>query len=112
MIMRRDANAGDINDRVPIIPHESLGADCCGCLFVRVHGNQANIICNECSAVIRTLPATAVEAVILEMAQTEVICSAVCTHCGAVNTFPAMSSIEAFICSKCAQGVVVMTPEQ
>jgi len=37
-IMKHDARPmHDINDRLPIVPHESLGADCCGCLVVRVH---------------------------------------------------------------------------
>jgi hypothetical protein len=56
--MDRDAHPTcDINDRLPIIPHETLGADCCGCLYVRVDGDQADIVCNECAAVIRTVPA-------------------------------------------------------
>ena len=110
--MKLGAHTGDINDRLPIIPHESLGADCCGCLFVRVNADQASIICNECGAVVRTLPNADVEAAMLEMAQTDVICTAVCTHCGALNTFPGMAAIEAFICSECGEGIVVMPPVQ
>jgi hypothetical protein len=35
--MRREAHAtGDINDRLPIIPLESLSVDCCGCLNMKV----------------------------------------------------------------------------
>jgi hypothetical protein len=30
----------DINDRLPIIPHESLGADCCGCLWSAYVGKK------------------------------------------------------------------------
>jgi hypothetical protein len=52
------------------------------------------------------------QTVILEMAQTDVISSAHCTHCGALNTFPGMSSVEAFICSKCGEGVALATPVQ
>jgi hypothetical protein len=111
--MKRDADlTRDINDRLPIIPHESLGTDCCGCLYVRIDGAQAAIICNECGPMIRTVPVVDVEAVMLEMAQTDVICSARCTHCGALNTFPGMSSIGAFICSECGEGVVVNPPVQ
>ena len=53
-----------------------------------------------------------IQAAMSEMAQTDVICSARCTNCGALNTFPGMSSIEAFICSECDEGVVVITPVQ
>ena len=43
------------NPHLPIIPHEvATGTDCCGCLIVRVRGDQADITCNECGAVIRT----------------------------------------------------------
>ena len=35
----------------PIIPHESSGADCCGCIVVRVRGKDAELQCNECGAV-------------------------------------------------------------
>jgi hypothetical protein len=111
VFMKSDSDlAGNIKDRLPIISHESLSADCCGCLYVRVDGAHAAIICNECSTVIRTVPVVDVEAVILEMAQTDVICSALCAHCGTLNTFPGMSSIEAFICSECGEGVVVIPP--
>ena len=79
--MRRDANpTAEINDRLPIIPHESLGTDCCGCLFVLVKGGQADIVCNECRAVIRTVRVGDVQSVMSEMAQTDVSSSTRCTQ--------------------------------
>jgi Na+-translocating ferredoxin:NAD+ oxidoreductase RNF subunit RnfB len=57
----------------------------------------AAIICNECEAVIRTVSTREVEAIMMQMAETDVICSATCTHCGAPNTFLGMSAIEALI---------------
>jgi len=97
---------------IPIVPHESLGADCCGCLIVRVRGDEADILCNECDAVIRTVPVVEVESVMLEMVKTDTICSAACTHCGALNTFPLFSAIQAFICRECGEGVDVVSPTQ
>ena len=92
---------------IPIIPHEvATGADCCGCLIVRMRGDQADITCNECGAVICTVPAERAPAVMLEIASDE-ISSTRCTHCGALNTFPGFSAIEAFICSECGESVVV-----
>jgi hypothetical protein len=80
----------------PIVPHElATGADCCGCLIVQLRGDQAEITCNECGAVVRTVPVELASAVMVEMAST-VICSVRCLHCGALNTFPGFSSIEAF----------------
>ena len=98
---------GDINDRLPIIPHETLGADCCGCLFVVAWGDRADIRCNECDARIRTVPVADVEKAMSEIAQTDTSCSARCTHCGALNTFPGMSAIGAFICRECGESVDV-----
>ena len=47
-----------IEQDFPVIPHEDLAdVDCCGCLFVQVHGDEADITCNECGALIRTVPA-------------------------------------------------------
>jgi hypothetical protein len=91
----------------PIIPHEvATGADCCGCLIVQVRSDQADITCNECGAVVRTVNAGLASAVMVEMASTG-ICSARCTHCGALNTFSGTSAIEAFICSECGESVAV-----
>ena len=90
-----------------LVSHEvATGADCCGCLVVQVRGDQADITCNECGAVVRAVPAKLASAVMVEMAST-VICSVRCTNCGALNTFPGFSAIEAFICSECGESVVV-----
>ena len=92
---------------LPITPHEvATGAHCCGCLIVRVREDQADITCNECGAVFRTVPVEFASAVMLGMASRK-ICSARCTHCDALNTFAGFSSIEAFICSECGESVVV-----
>jgi predicted RNA-binding Zn-ribbon protein involved in translation (DUF1610 family) len=80
--------------------------------MVGVREGEADILCNECGTVIRTVAAGEVEAAMLEMAQTDTICSARCTHCGALKTFPRFSTIEAFICSECGEEVVVNTPVQ
>jgi hypothetical protein len=89
----------------PIIPHETLGADCCGCLIVQVRGDKADIICNQCAALIRTVSVEDLEGVLTEMARTDTIGSVRCPHCGALNTFPDFSTIEAFICCECGEGV-------
>jgi hypothetical protein len=96
----------------PIIPHEDVEeVDCCGCLYVQFRGGEADIICNECDAVVRTVSVEQATAVMLGLASGE-ICSARCPHCGALNTFPGFSTIEAFICSECGEGVAVNTPVQ
>ena len=106
----------DLIDRIPIVPHQDLpdGLDCCGCLFFQPGSDpdHVELVCNECEAVIRTVKLEDAERVAEEMAQTDTICSATCTYCGAVNTFSGWSSIEAFICSECGEGNMVETPIQ
>jgi hypothetical protein len=95
-------------DSLPILPHENVAdVDCCGCLIIRTRQDQADIVCNECGALILTVALGEVEATMLELAQTDTVCSARCPHCGALNIFPGISAIEAFICRECAEGVVV-----
>jgi hypothetical protein len=75
-------------------------------LIVQVRGDQAEITCNECGAVVRTVPVEQAPAVMVRLAASGEICSARCTHCVALNTFPGFSAIDAFICSECGEGVV------
>jgi hypothetical protein len=70
-------------DNLPIIPHEEVAdVDCCGCLMVRLREREADILCNECGVVIRTIAIKEVESAMLEMARTNTICSARCPHAG------------------------------
>jgi len=93
---------------LPIIPHENVAdVDCCGCLMVRVRNGLAEILCNECGAAIRTVPIAEVHAAMSELAGTEVVCSAVCPFCRAINTFPGVTAIMAFTCRECGEGVGV-----
>jgi uncharacterized protein (DUF983 family) len=83
-----------------------------GCLFVQGRGDQADIICNECGTVVRTVrpedAGAVMNALMMEIAS-DAICTARCPHCGALNTFPGFSSVEAFVCSDCGESVVVKT---
>ena len=96
-----------MEEPLPIVPHEFLGADCCGCLCPIVHGNEAALLCNECGEVVATVLASDVERTLLEMAMKGGICSATCPHCGAVNTFIGFSSMQAYVCKECGAGVDV-----
>lgn len=78
--------------------------DCCGCLIAVERGNVADLVCNECGALIRTVAMGEVSQALLRLAMEQGICSATCTHRGAVNTFPGFTSIQAFICRECGEG--------
>jgi uncharacterized protein (DUF983 family) len=90
------------------IPHSSFGArDCCGCLDGII---EATIVCNECGAVLRTVPAAELPKILHEMELAFPVASALCPHCGSVNLFPGFEEIFAFNCKEC--GEFVESPSQ
>ncbi len=86
------------------LPHSSFGdPDCCGCLNGIICGDQADIVCNECEAIVRTVPVADLQQTFDEMELTLEMDSAMCPHCGAVNLFPGFSRILAFTCKECGE---------
>jgi hypothetical protein len=61
----------------------------------------ADLRCNECGAVIRTVPAADIEQELVRLAMAGGACGARCSHCGALQTFPGFDSIDAFVCREC-----------
>ena|SRR5688572_29959791 len=91
----------------PIVPHMDTGdPDCCGCLVVNVRGDEADLVCNECGALVRTVPAAQAGSTLMAMVS-DAVCSARCPHCTALNTFPGFSEISAFVCQECGEGVTI-----
>ena len=54
-------------------------------------------------ALIRTVPTDEGPQILLRMAMGQGMCSTICDHCGALNTLPGFTSIEAFVCRECGQ---------
>ena len=42
----------ELTSRMPIVPHEAAGVDCCGCIVAAVESNNVELRCNECAAVV------------------------------------------------------------
>jgi len=71
------------------LPHSDIGdPDCCGCLNGVIRGDQADIVCNECGTVLRTVPAANVGQTLTELEITLDVASEMCPHCGSVNLVP------------------------
>lgn len=88
------------------LPHADFGdPDCCGCLNAVVRGDQADIVCNECGAVIRTVPAAALQQTLTEMELTLDICTEMCPHCGKVSVISGYSRIDVYTCPECGEPV-------
>jgi hypothetical protein len=89
-----------------VIPHSDFGnPDCCGCLNGIVEGETAKIECNECGAVVRTVPASDLQRTLDEMELSLDVSVEKCPHCGSVNVMPGFSKVLAYTCDGC--GVVV-----
>ena len=94
-----------------VIPHSDFGdPDCCGCLNGVIRGDDAEIVCNECAAVVRTVPAADLRGALDEMELELDFDTAKCAHCGAVNVIPGFSRILAFRCKACGKGNTLNQP--
>ena len=66
--------SADVNpDNLPIVPHSDHGdEECCGCLYPVERGDLADLVCNECGALIQTVPIGEVEPTLLRSRATPV----------------------------------------
>ena len=95
-------------DRLPIIPHADFGKpDCCGCLYPIARGGQADIVCNECGTVVRTVATDDLTHTLDGMELAGDVATALCPHCGAVHLAPGFSRVIAFVCAECGHSVCV-----
>ena len=109
--MRRGYCEGMDDEEVigTVFAHSDFGApECCGCLNGVIRGYNADIACNECGAVIKTVPFERLRQTLDEMEASLDVASALCPHCGAVHLAPGFSELLAFICEKCGHPVKVM----
>jgi ribosomal protein S27AE len=83
------------------IPHSSFGAPrCCGCLDGIVRGDQGEIVCTECNAVIRSVASTELRQTLTEMELSLELSRPICPNCGAVKV-ALFSDLLAFTCEQC-----------
>ena len=86
------------------LPHSDFGApDCCGCLNGIVRGDHAEIVCNECEAVVQIVPAKDLQKTLNGMALALHVGIATCPHCRAVHLVPGFTSLQAFVCPSCGE---------
>lgn len=96
-----------------LVAHSDYGdTDCCGILMPVPRGDREDLTCNECGAVVDIVEAGQAEGTLLRMALSAGVCSEACPRCAGVNIFPGFTSMEAYTCRHCGQGVVVQRPAQ
>jgi hypothetical protein len=84
------------------LPHSSFGAPkCCGCLDGIVRGDQADIVCNECNAVVRRVSSAELRLSLTEMERSLEVSTAICPNCRAVKVARGFSMLLAFTCEEC-----------
>ncbi|PWT80808.1 MAG: hypothetical protein C5B58_10970 [Acidobacteria bacterium] len=93
----------------PLLPHMFFGdPGCCGTLRGLKRLDQpetADIACNECNVVVRTVPMVDLRQTLDQMETTLEPATAECPHCGAVNLFPGFKQMLAYRCRKCGDRV-------
>lgn len=94
-----------------MLPHSEFGdTECCGLFFGVERDGVADITCNECGVVLKTVPSTDLRATFDEMEVSLGVASEMCPHCGKVNLFPGFDRMFAFICRECGESVVLAEP--
>ena len=119
-----ETDAEQIREYPILVPHSDYGdPDCCGIIMPFRNGEyidlkrnpgtaDVDLMCNECAAVLRTVPVTEVEAPLLRMSMEQGVCSETCPVCGELNVVPGWTAMEAFTCRFCGSGVKVDQPVQ
>jgi hypothetical protein len=88
-----------------LLAHADFGAaDCDGCLWPVIRGDQAEITCNSCAAVVRAVPVADLQRTYDEMELSLDPCAIeMCPRCGHINMFPGWTSMGAYTCSGCGE---------
>ena len=84
---------------VPVIPHELIGAHCCGHLFA-IAADLEQYRCSQCSAVV---PYQAVRRAVTNITRSE----DTCPHCAYRNVIQGFATIDEYACVKCHRSVAL-----
>jgi hypothetical protein len=76
-----------------------------GCLDVFINEDEAAIRCNECDALIRTVPTSDLERTLTEMELTLDCRTEMCPHCKKVNVISGFSELQVYTCRECGEVV-------
>jgi hypothetical protein len=75
-----------------------------------MRGDEADITCNECGAIVRTVPVPDLQRTYDEIELSlDATATEMCPRCGRVNIFPGWSSMMAYTCRGC--GNIVRTSD-
>lgn len=90
----------------PFLSHADFGApDCGGYLLANVRSDQAEITCNECRAILRSVALADLQRTLDEMELSLTMCTAMCPNWGKANIFPGFSEMKAYTCQEYGRAV-------
>jgi DNA-directed RNA polymerase subunit RPC12/RpoP len=91
-----------------IVPHSDHGdVECCGLVMIDVRGDKADLQCNECGVILKTVSGAEAEQVLGEMEAAQPSCAERCPYCGHKNTFTGFTEMKVYTCRRCGRGVDV-----
>jgi hypothetical protein len=98
--MDRDLS-DELTGRMPVVPQGAItGVDCCGCIVAAVEGDNVELRCNECGAVVGVMQIGILMGLLGLESATEK-----CPHCGTLNTVPGISQMRAYVSPNCGKAV-------
>jgi hypothetical protein len=90
----------------PLLAHADFGAPHCdGCLLPIIRGDQADITCNACAAVVRSVPVADLRRIYDVALGLHGSATETCPHCGHVAVFLCWTSVLAYVCDQCGKPV-------
>jgi len=93
-----------------ILNHQSLGADCRGCVIaLEREDGISDLICNDCGERIRTVASRDVGRELARLAETCGYSVYPCPRCGTLNICTEVALTDALVCPRCGIGMVKST---
>jgi hypothetical protein len=91
-----------------VVPHAAHGDPKCRGIVMAMEksGKLAELTCNQCGVVVRTVLLVNAEQELLRMAIGLGVCTETCPRCGRVNEFTGFEAMKAYRCEECGERVV------
>ena len=90
----------ELTGLMPYVRHGIAGVDCSGRVVAAVEGNNVELRCDQCGAVVGVVQVGIMEAVLgLDCAE------AVCPYCGNTHVFPGCDAPPAYQCGHCGRNI-------
>ncbi len=95
-------------DAETMLRHSAFGdSECSGSLRTSTQGDEAQLVCNECGAIVRTMPAADLNETLRDLELSMDVAGEICPNCTSVNLFLGSTQVSSFTCRSCGQEVYI-----